>query len=871
MALTKIPASLLDTSSGINGLIYPSSDGTAGQFLKTDGSGNLTFATTYTDSDVETYLDGGTSTPTFASATVSGALTVTGDLNITGDINSYNVTDLDVTDQTITLGAGQIEANSGGSGIIVDGSNASILWDETNDTFDINNSINVTGSVTSDGLTVDGNTKLNGSFTVNGNVDTSASLGEVLQLSQTDSIGGFLWSADRATNTYKNMTYYANVHKFLLDATTEALRINSSGIDVTGSVAADGLTVNSSEVLFDNTGGDFTLKLNTNAVSDKNEIIMGDSGTPLAKFGVGGTANDIITGSDGQDFNIGTAGGGRAINFSTDNFASVEMKLDGGKLGIGTDSPAAGLQVSKGLTNAGGPAAGASTAAACFGNDGSDDNYGLVLGADGFGKGYISAQRTDGTATTYDLSIQPNGGNVGIGCLPDAWSGYSVLQIGNSGALSANEDVTFLSANGYSSSTGWRYATTDEASLYQQQGGEHIWLRANSGSADGLITWAEGMRLKSDRLKLQHSLEIVNSSAAEIILSGVGSGNLVSESDLYLLAGSGTASGTLYLGSDGTNGQAEFVGGKLGLGATPNATLHVSTSDSKIVELERGSNVYDLTISDVGEGDAQLWFNAQTTNTGFNFRPKDSGGTNNNALFIAPNGDVAIGGTGLSLTNGSIGPSLKIQSDNRGTDVALILEADSGEFALYSYNNKFEVLETKTAGTVSYLTTLQHDGKYGINTRTPHGRLDVKGGITLINGNVDFGTHNHTSYASLVDSGEINFTVGYSGTLTASRNFVFTYQATNWKAWGCEIEMATTEGLATWKVGGYNNNSSGHNSYEENDQNAMASLTYTTSGQQNIITLGFDRTHIHPCFRVRYFQSGGDGAPRMDRVKVEIT
>ncbi len=45
MALTKIPASLIDTASGINGLIYPSSDGTTGQFLKTDGSGNLSFAT----------------------------------------------------------------------------------------------------------------------------------------------------------------------------------------------------------------------------------------------------------------------------------------------------------------------------------------------------------------------------------------------------------------------------------------------------------------------------------------------------------------------------------------------------------------------------------------------------------------------------------------------------------------------------------------------------------------------------------------------------------------------------------------------------------------------------------------------------------
>jgi hypothetical protein len=119
-----------------------------------------------------------------------------------------------------------------------------------------------------------------------------------------------------------------------------AITIDSSenvGIGVTPSAK---LHVVGSEVLFDNTGGDFTLKLNTNAVGDKNEIIMGDTSTPLAKFGVGGTADDIITGSDGQDFNIGTAGGGRAINFSTDNFASVEMKLDGGHLGLGM-SPAA--------------------------------------------------------------------------------------------------------------------------------------------------------------------------------------------------------------------------------------------------------------------------------------------------------------------------------------------------------------------------------------------------------------------------------------------------------------------------------------------------------------------------------------------------
>jgi hypothetical protein len=49
MALTKIPASLIDTSSGINGLIYPSSDGTNGQSLITDGSGTLSFSSVTPD------------------------------------------------------------------------------------------------------------------------------------------------------------------------------------------------------------------------------------------------------------------------------------------------------------------------------------------------------------------------------------------------------------------------------------------------------------------------------------------------------------------------------------------------------------------------------------------------------------------------------------------------------------------------------------------------------------------------------------------------------------------------------------------------------------------------------------------------------
>ena len=83
-------------------------------------------------------------------STVYGNLAVTGDLNITGDINSVSVTDLDVTDKTITLGKGQTESASGGSGIIIDGSSASMLWDESNGEFDFNNPLSIVNSIGGD-------------------------------------------------------------------------------------------------------------------------------------------------------------------------------------------------------------------------------------------------------------------------------------------------------------------------------------------------------------------------------------------------------------------------------------------------------------------------------------------------------------------------------------------------------------------------------------------------------------------------------------------------------------------------------------------------------------------------------------------------
>jgi hypothetical protein len=216
MALTKIPSSLLDTSGGfdLQGNITLGDNeqiqfGDASELkIFNDGtnsvlrsSDNLLIqrgttprsAITITDSTGEVALAYGGSTvfqTSSTGATVTGNLAVTGDLDITGNVNSYNVTDLDVTDQTITLGAGQTEANSGGSGIIIDGSSASILWDETNSEWDFNKSVNVTGTVTADGLTVEGSTLLqNTAF--DGNIqftDSGSSNRNVLYLDGSDNV-----------------------------------------------------------------------------------------------------------------------------------------------------------------------------------------------------------------------------------------------------------------------------------------------------------------------------------------------------------------------------------------------------------------------------------------------------------------------------------------------------------------------------------------------------------------------------------------------------------------------------------------------------------------------------------------------------------
>ena len=106
--------------------------------------------------------------------------------------------------------------------------------------------------------------------------------------------------------------------------------------------------------------------------------------------------------------------GGFATIIKTAN--TERMRIDSsGKVGIGTTAPKTKTQITSGGTlNA--PSLGSSSSNAPLYLTNNDTNYGLVVGnSSADGHVWFQAQRTDGTATAYNITLNEAGGNVGIG------------------------------------------------------------------------------------------------------------------------------------------------------------------------------------------------------------------------------------------------------------------------------------------------------------------------------------------------------------------------------------------------------------------------------------------------------------------------
>jgi hypothetical protein len=274
--------------------------------------------------------------------------------------------------------------------------------------------------------------------------------------------------------------YYNNAEKLATTAT---------GIDVTGSVTADGLTVDDTSGtvgLFNSTAVASTLAINnTHANAWGSNIAFRTGGTDAGYFGSIGS----LLGNTDQDLSVySTAGNGFRI-YTNGNNERLRV-TSAGNVGIGTSSPnaVADLHV-------------ADTSDARIWLDAtSADTMELYSGT---GVGMFNRSNSYlmlGTNNTERLRIDASG-NVGLGVTPSAWAASSnALQVGSYAGLSRNDALGAgdLSYNAYmttAASDSWSRMLTNASTRIHQRDGSIQFKYAASGTAGTAITWSESMRI----------------------------------------------------------------------------------------------------------------------------------------------------------------------------------------------------------------------------------------------------------------------------------------------------------------------------------------------------------------------------------------
>ncbi|MEO1944512.1 MAG: hypothetical protein ABGY11_09430, partial [Candidatus Thioglobus sp.] len=253
--------------------------------------------------------------------------------------------------------------------------------------------------------------------------------------------------------------------------------IFSTGIDVTGSVTADGLTVDD---------------IGTNAVRFQR------GASQYLEISANSSAQWLTTTSGtNKTFILGTTDSNR-LELFTNN--STRMTITStGNVGIGTTSPSSSSGYAN-LTLDGSNSgwvelrSGGAAVADWYSSGGNEVTFralqqGMNLTVGGANNSFKVA--TNGSERLRITST----GNVGLGVTPESWhSSYTSLQIGDTGALAGVDGATDLSENRYvNSSYIDTYINTSEASRYRQNTGKHTFQVAPSGTANSTsITSGKG-------------------------------------------------------------------------------------------------------------------------------------------------------------------------------------------------------------------------------------------------------------------------------------------------------------------------------------------------------------------------------------------
>jgi hypothetical protein len=591
------------------------------------------------------------------------------DLQIYHDGSNSYVKDAGTGDLKIQGASVSIE--TGGGNLYFKGdSNVALLYHTNNQKLATTSTgVDITGTLTSDGLTVDGNDV----FFNNGWIKSNSSLRIDVDNDNNQTDRAFFVSRGNASadmlkvSENGDISFYEDTGttpKFFWDASAESLGIGTSapsyplhvqGTTSAGDVAA--LVTNHSN------DGSATLRLSPSTISTRGAFIRGlatsASGQPTdLLFATGAAYSDatermridssgnvgINTASPTQPLDVnGNVNVAANISSSADSYiysyaggsvgavlsgfqlsgsgntlqmftASTErMRIDSsGNVGIGTSSPAGKLHVSA-AAPASVPSAGTAGHPLAVGTN----PYGLAGGALSSGNAYLQSTRWDGTATNYDLLLQPNGGRVGIGTsTPTAY-----LQIG---AL-AGGDRTFQM---YSAGATRGVLSTDGASGIFSIG-------ATNDSTTGILTFKTGAAL-TERLRIDSSGNV-----------GIGTSSISPVFGTTVKIFNSGSGGTLEIGGSSVNLRM-FGSEGLSLGGiamTTNHPLAFYTNDTERMRIDASGNVGIGTSSPNSYASKRLHLNGSSTSVALRLTTTTTGST------VDDGSDIEVSGSDLNIIN----------------------------------------------------------------------------------------------------------------------------------------------------------------------------------------------------------------------------
>ena len=483
------------------GMSMPASDGTAGQYLKTDGSGNLTWATVTSnfvigDGSTTDTVNGG-ETLTFTGGTGIDATvtanTVTIDLNTNTDGVAEGSSNLyHTTARAISAIEGAAHLTIDGGTLYVDTSNNYVGIGDTSPSYplDVAGAIGVngsqvissggviTGAVADSALTIGGSlagvlsnlkvqygtaysgTPIQGSFFFDSlnqklKVYTGSAFVDAVPAGSGGGGGG---GATDANTTFRNYSYtltgttsavsgiddneitagaFIIGHKYTITTAgnTDFTAIGAADSNVntvfTATGVGTGTGVATQTLFYDTTSSTTRVVAYVNGIKQvygSGRDFVATTGTSVAftyNLGAGDTVDlqvyELLTNAayyvksevyTQTQVNSQISTGVSAYLPLAGGTLSGGLNVSSGNVGIGTSSPNTKLHVnsSNGSTY---PTLG--TASGSLGLA-IGELHGMYLGVDGpSGNGWVQAMREDGTGTSYNLVLQPSGGNVGIG------------------------------------------------------------------------------------------------------------------------------------------------------------------------------------------------------------------------------------------------------------------------------------------------------------------------------------------------------------------------------------------------------------------------------------------------------------------------